>query len=249
MNMDEEEVIELVEICSGGVDEDMDLFVDCSDPDCSIDPACDVAEEEVEIIDQCNDGRDNDGDGLIDYYGTCTIGDNVYLCDGTKETAGPYKEGCYFIFEDSSEGYCDDIFEAVYSYDADCSDPLDDSESPIEICDDRIDNDGDGDIDKSGGCDVTADETIDYVCGCLDDTESIIEVYGGLSIVCEYGKGYGCFDLSSGSRTSGDTCGFGEDIDGIWYDADDNCIAGPMLAGALEESFFGKFWNWLMFWE
>ena len=53
----EEESINLAEICNDGIDNDNDGNVDCTDPDCTSDSLC----EEI-----CNDGIDNDGDGFID---------------------------------------------------------------------------------------------------------------------------------------------------------------------------------------
>ena len=47
-----------VEICSDGIDNDGDGFIDCDDTDCDSDSKC-----SVEI---CNDGIDNDGDGFTD---------------------------------------------------------------------------------------------------------------------------------------------------------------------------------------
>jgi hypothetical protein len=50
------------EVCSDGLDNDCDGFVDCADTDCSANPTCGpVCMPEV-----CNDGVDNDCDGLID---------------------------------------------------------------------------------------------------------------------------------------------------------------------------------------
>ena len=48
------------EDCDDGIDNDSDGFIDCDDPDCASDPACE-ADDEI-----CDDGLDNDGDGLID---------------------------------------------------------------------------------------------------------------------------------------------------------------------------------------
>ena len=50
------------EVCSDGLDNDCDGFVDCADSDCSANPVCGpVCMPEV-----CNDGLDNDCDGLSD---------------------------------------------------------------------------------------------------------------------------------------------------------------------------------------
>ncbi len=48
-----------VEACADGADNDRDGDVDCSDRDCTGDPAC--------TVEVCDDCQDNDGDGLVDY--------------------------------------------------------------------------------------------------------------------------------------------------------------------------------------
>jgi len=59
--------IPVTEVCDNGADDDCDDLVDCADPDCDGDPACDcVPEPEV-----CDDGIDNDCDTLVD----CDDGD------------------------------------------------------------------------------------------------------------------------------------------------------------------------------
>jgi hypothetical protein len=49
------------EVCTGGVDEDGDTFIDCLDSDCTTNPACVVTTPEV-----CTGGIDEDGDTFID---------------------------------------------------------------------------------------------------------------------------------------------------------------------------------------
>ena len=48
------------EICVNGVDDDGDGLVDCNDPACVNDPACQIGPE------ICSNGVDDDHDGLID---------------------------------------------------------------------------------------------------------------------------------------------------------------------------------------
>jgi hypothetical protein len=50
------------EVCSDGLDNDCDGFVDCADSDCSADPAC----APICMAEVCNDGLDNDCDGFVD---------------------------------------------------------------------------------------------------------------------------------------------------------------------------------------
>jgi hypothetical protein len=58
-----------VELCTGGVDDDCDGLVDCSDADCNGDAACSptcIPEASREKGKKCSDGVDNDCDDVID---------------------------------------------------------------------------------------------------------------------------------------------------------------------------------------
>jgi hypothetical protein len=83
------------EVCTGGIDEDLDGLIDCDDIlDCVTDPACDVPPPEDELC----DGMDGDGDGLVD----CADPD----CEGVDVaggTCGP--EG---KFDTCSDGFDND---------------------------------------------------------------------------------------------------------------------------------------------
>ena len=71
-------------ICDDGFDNDMDMAIDCADPDCqSSDPRCGV---EV-----CDDGFDNDGDYAIDCEDTDCF-TNLACCGDGKCR---YGERCY----------------------------------------------------------------------------------------------------------------------------------------------------------
>jgi hypothetical protein len=91
----------------------------------------------------------------------------------------------------------------------------------VEDCDDQIDNDGDNLVDTFGGCDSDVDEIIDYQCGCLDEGLAKIMNYGDSSLTCDYA--YGCVNLSTQEIISGTSCGRGEDIEGVWYNFDNDC--------------------------
>ncbi len=87
--------------CGDGVDNDMDMQLDCKDPDCQNTPACD------EI---CDDGLDNNNNGLIDcrdprcnQTGVCS---HQGRCEGALAWPGPgVHSGTldYFFFD---RGYC-----------------------------------------------------------------------------------------------------------------------------------------------
>lgn len=64
--------VPLAEVCTGGVDEDVDGLVDCADPDCIGTAACPAGED-------CFNGMDDDGDNAVDcddgecqVYGHCS---------------------------------------------------------------------------------------------------------------------------------------------------------------------------------
>ncbi|MFH2005075.1 MAG: PPC domain-containing protein [bacterium] len=65
--------VPLPEVCTGGIDEDVDGLVDCADPDCNGTTACPTGED-------CTNGTDDDGDGAAD----CDDGECVWLgvCTG-----------------------------------------------------------------------------------------------------------------------------------------------------------------------
>ncbi len=116
----------------------------CVDIGCDSGYDCDTTTGSCYDLADCADGIDNDGDGLIDYYGICNLSGVVYLCNNTGMSSQG-KEYCYFNYENGSEGYCDDLSDAVYSYDSDCES----AEDVLEGCDDDEDC-GDGLVCDSG---------------------------------------------------------------------------------------------------
>lgn len=135
-----------IDDCSDGRDNDLDGFVDCSDPDCISRNFC------GEIIpfnppsgfegdlESCSDGIDNDDNGQFD------CGDRK--CQGVQETC------CITEFTDGacSDGVdndgnnfadCQDFacrngtFTTVCSFEADCDDGIDNDADDFADCDDR----------------------------------------------------------------------------------------------------------------
>ena len=70
-----------VEVCNNGVDDDGDGFIDCSDSDCALDPACSTTPPE-----DCTNGVDDDGDGATDCADPDCVGDPacVATADGDE---------------------------------------------------------------------------------------------------------------------------------------------------------------------
>jgi len=81
------QIICVPEVCSDGLDNDCDGFVDCADPDCSANPACGL----VCMPEFCNDGVDNDCDGLSDCADPdCSANPACCVVGAGKEIVLPY---------------------------------------------------------------------------------------------------------------------------------------------------------------
>ena len=85
--------------CSDGLDNDGDGLVDCADPDCASNPACQTSPE------ICTNGQDDDGDGLVD-------------CSDPDCASDP---ACQVPTEICDNGQDDDGDGAVDCADSDCS--------------------------------------------------------------------------------------------------------------------------------
>ncbi len=127
-------------------------------------------------------------------------------------------------------------------------------EEVTEICANSIDDDANGEIDQTGGCDTNNDGIIDYICGCgiynkKTKTFSGFRGYGS-NTACPSSTQYACMEIST-SKYEGLTCGVGEDIDGVYYKPDTACMSSSVLsrAGELEESFWSRLWDFIIFWN
>ena len=130
--------------CVDGIDNDGDGAIDCDDSDCAAVPAC-VAQPE-----DCADGIDNDGDGDVDCDDSdcdleegCDPGDGE-CCEvnGTPGCEDEVGQACVC----ASDPYCCDV-----TWDSICADAYADfcggDCDDEEICDNGLDDDGDGDED------------------------------------------------------------------------------------------------------
>ena len=120
------------EICTNGVDDDVNGQVDCSDAACSADPVCAAPPAEI-----CNNGIDDNNNGAID----CSDG----ACANDASCRAVRAEIC-------NNGVDDDGNGAVDCSDGACSaSPFCAASVPTvgEVCDNTIDDDSNGKIDCS----------------------------------------------------------------------------------------------------
>ena len=161
-----------------------DNGIDDSDPEDTIadypaDPGCtgptDDDETDPVVVSICDDGIDNDGDGLTDY--PADPGCSSLTDDSERDANGPQ---CDNGIDDS------DPEDTIADYPADpgCTGPTDDDETDpvvVSICDDGIDNDGDGEIDfpDDPGCSSASDDDEKGTTACDngidDDNDGLID--------------------------------------------------------------------------
>jgi len=112
------------ENCVNGLDDDGDGLIDCQDPDCSSNPACQSRPE------VCDNGLDDDGDGFVDCQDPdCKSDPN---CSSSPEI-------CDNGFDDDNDGLVDCNDPECFTFPGCTSNP--------EVCDNGIDDDGDGLVD------------------------------------------------------------------------------------------------------
>lgn len=145
--------------CLDGVDNDLDLLIDCQDPDCMGSPECANGYE-----DNCADGIDNDYDGHYDCLdsdcaqlpecenfeqncvnSTDDDGDGLVDCDDTDCYAAPE---CGNVEYDCADGIDNDSDGQIDCADADCvNSPQCSDQEGERDCLNGADDDGDGFID------------------------------------------------------------------------------------------------------
>ncbi len=143
-------------LCTDGVDNDGNGFIDCGDFSCARSQyvtVCCSATAEVEDTDAlCNDGIDNDCNGYTDCDDrSCSESELVTVCSmPTPETPENTEEACSDGEDNDHDGRVDcadwdcdpENAESVFPY---CLDK--EPEDTEAVCDDGIDNDRDGQLD------------------------------------------------------------------------------------------------------
>ncbi len=134
------------ELCSDGIDNDGDTYLDCTDTDCINNSAVSVCSADAENSTSfCSDGQDNDGDGLVDCadpecesFG-CNEASDEFCADGLDNDGDNWVD-------------CED-FSCKYGCEVTVCNSDFNPENSQEECSDGIDNDGDGKVDcEDRGC-------------------------------------------------------------------------------------------------
>jgi len=214
--------------CSGGYVCDTSTstcYTSCtSHEQCASNSAC-VTDASSSNFGTCSTCSDTDGGEDIFIQGTVT---GSWLITGVLQSgtdscdeAGLVQEyscrtgdgsGIEGVTADNTFAYYQTIAcDAGYA----CSDGV--CVRPAEDCNSYTDDDGDGAIDSTGGCDLDGDQTLDYICGCyvpehrdlgftqyVDCEKSGLDVLDCLQDPCtsvgdiDIDEDYGCYDLDQG---------------------------------------------------
>jgi cysteine-rich repeat protein len=142
----------LPEYCDNRVDDDADGATDCTDTDCTGNPACGPQPE------ICDDAFDNDLDGLED-------------CSDTDCSAATV---CIPVPELCADARDNDLDTFIDCFDPDCAGDVA-CLPPAEICADAIDNDRDGLIDCSDPDCVDAINCIPFPEVCTDGRDNDLD--------------------------------------------------------------------------
>ncbi|MSR85901.1 hypothetical protein EXS74_00730 [Candidatus Woesearchaeota archaeon] len=159
-----------------------------------------------------------------------------YACIGSAYcmTSCTSDSGC-----NGGEGYtCDTSSSTCVLTDAPLSESSTPEESsPVELCNNGIDDDSDSLVDY-GGIDTDSDGDIEYSSGCVK--RSVFVQYGSSSITCAARSSYKCQSLADSSFA---TCPSGTYIA---QDTSDCASATRSSAPEQEEQgFFAKLWAWI----
>ena len=166
--------------CNDGIDNDGDGLTDCADADCAADPNCQNPTEELD----CANGIDDDADGDIDcedsdctFDAACDAGDgDCCVANGTPGCVDEPGEDCVcaldpFCCNNQWDGLC------ATQYQNQCGGSC----TGTEVCDNLLDDDGDGDVDCDDSdcigdpnCFVPSNET-DCANNIDDDQDGAID--------------------------------------------------------------------------
>lgn len=201
--------------CTGGLDEDCDMLIDCDDPDCAGDSSCCTT---VEIF--CADGQDNDCDGCF---------------DAADVDCGGLETNCANASDDDCDGFTD-------CADPDCIDDLACCEKNETLCSDGRDNDCDGCFDSAdancGGTETSCSDSTDNDCDGLTDCDDpdcngMPGCCPASETACGDGEDNDCdgctdsVDSDCGGVETNCTDGIDNDCDGFADCVDPDCPACP----------------------
>lgn len=169
----------VVELCANFADDDGDALVDCGDPDCTLEPAC---QPEV-----CGDVIDNDGDFLIDCADADCAGvmgcGLVEVCDNGRDDDGDALADCAddacAAFAGCQLERCDNGVDDNRDTLVDCVDPqcIDAPACAFETCDNGRDDDNNGQAD-------CADMACANDPACIEDCRDGVDNNGNALIDC-----------------------------------------------------------------
>ncbi len=207
-----------VEICDDGIDNDCDGNVDCSDSDCADSPACHCTDADNDgyyaqsgcgtaadcndadssihpgAVEICDDGIDNDCDGNVDCSDSDCADSPACHCTDADNDGYYAQSGC------GTAADCNDADSSIHP-------------GAVEICDDGIDNDCDGNVDcsdsdcaDSPACHCTDADNDGYYaqsgCGTAADcNDADSSIHPGAVEICDDGIDNDC----DGSIDSNDT--------------------------------------------
>lgn len=140
-------------LCSDGVDNDGDGYIDCDDWNCKDTTPCATTEENTDS--KCSDGIDNDGNGFTDCDDwSCSKNHDITVCP-REDTASE----CTNNEDDDDDGHIDcDDWDCGWM--TECG-GTGQGEWTDETCSDGIDNDADGYIDcDDHNCEYTTSVTV-----------------------------------------------------------------------------------------
>jgi len=195
------------------------------EPQCG-DDICDIGEESC--LSDC--GCVNDSD--------CTSG---YACtNGACKKKSSSSSGGSSSSSSGGSGTSDDE-----NLEDDSSDERSGTSSVVEtLCADTLDNNEDGTVDSTGGCDVDADQALDYVCGCYivsteaftsyedcseTDSNSCGAVLCTVTSTSQTTENYGCKNLDSSEILASVACSILDSgVGNEYYSADSDCQEGEV---------------------